>query len=70
MNENYKVLASGIDSLSLAIDIHWRHDSFANHLNKNRALSIQTAQNYSIKLSEEHEIYALIKPYGRKGHRW
>lgn len=69
MKNDNKVLASGIDSLSLAINVNWKDESFFNYLEEMKAMAVQW-QNVCPIFLYDHEIIGLIKPYGQKGHQW
>ena len=65
----FQVLASGIDTLDLSIDVHWKDETFFNILNESKTLAIELESAFPIKLPGI-EILALIQPFGRKGHQW
>ena len=65
----YQVLASGIDTLVLAIDVHWKDDTFFNQLEEMKALAIQFENDHPIQFPGKM-LLASIKPYGRKGYQW
>lgn len=65
----FQVLASGIDTLDLSIDVHWKDDTFFQYLEEMKSLAIQQENEYPIQFPGT-EFFAVIQPYGRKGHKW
>ena len=67
--DTFKVLSSGVDSLDVACDIHWLNESFFEYLDYMQGLAIENEQDQTIKFPESN-LFAVLKPYGRKGHKW
>jgi hypothetical protein len=68
-----KHLASGIDSLVLAVDLVWKDNSFFKALSilKVKAKEDETPQ--PIQLQSEDKLHSLVmevKPWGRDGYEW
>jgi len=72
-SEPFQVLASGFDSLYLAIDISWKNEFFFNYLEEMKNLAIQNEKETAITFrNEKNETLwpCTIKPHGAKGHEW
>ncbi|BDD87030.1 hypothetical protein [Desulfofustis limnaeus] len=67
--DTFKVLTSGIDSLYLAIDIHWENEDFFEYLREMKALAVETERDQVIQFPQSG-LFSVVKPYGRKGHQW
>jgi hypothetical protein len=65
----YQVLASGIDTLFLAIDVCWKDETFFNQLEEMKTLAIEFGIDHPIQFPD-NALLASIKPYGRKGYKW
>jgi hypothetical protein len=67
------ILASGIDSLVISMNIEWNDDSFFAVLDeyKNKAAELSVDYPGNIKHFNHEEIYTFnIKPHGAKGFSW
>ena len=69
MVKEYQILASGIDSLDLSIDVKWSNGLFFEYLAQQKFEAQEENQDKVIKFPGSDQL-ALIKPYGRKGHEW
>ncbi len=67
--DTFKVLASGIDTLDLSIDVYWNDDSFFIYLEEMKDIAVQMENSVPIKLPGT-DMIASIRSYGRKGHKW
>lgn len=68
MIKEYQILASGIDSLDISIDVKWSNGLFFEYLAQQK-FEAEEDQDKVIKFPGSDQI-ALIKPYGRNGHEW
>jgi len=69
----YQILASGIDTLVLAIDVIWGNESFFEYLAEMKSLSIKDDKDTAIIIrnQNDHELWLCsIKPHGSKGYEW
>jgi len=70
----YRILASGIDTIDLAIDINWEKESFFNYLESMKELAVFEDRECAIaikdKRTEESLWTGVIKPFGTKGYEW
>jgi hypothetical protein len=70
----FEVLASGVDTLVLAIDICWQNEAFFDYLARMKELAIQEDKACAIILKtrdQQEELWVCtILPYGRKGYEW
>ena len=68
-----EVLASGIDSLVLAINVEWSRDSLFLYLAKMKALAKEKAQQQTVILKARKNIGEMpiyIQPHGTNGYEW
>ncbi len=73
MPKPFQILASGIDSLYLAIDVVWKDESFFERLTTMKKLAILEEKETAIVFrdKENQELWkCTIKPHGAKGHEW
>jgi hypothetical protein len=68
-NDTCQVLASGIDTLVLAIDVCWKDETFFNLLEEMKTFAVQFESDHPIQFPD-NVLLASIKPYGRKGYQW
>ena len=67
------ILASGVDTLDLAIDVIWKDESFFEYLSEMKALAQQEEKEVAITLGTREgqtPLLLAIKPHGNKGHEW
>lgn len=67
------VLASGVDSLVLAIDVTWEDASFFDYLQCQKAIAQQEEKEAAVFLGDRESgegLLLAIKPYGGKGYEW
>nr|WP_287410692.1 hypothetical protein [Pseudodesulfovibrio sp.] len=68
-----KVLASGVDTLYLALDIRWKSDVLFKLLDKGKEMAREVEQPFPFYLfieSQKQELYFNILPNGSKGYNW
>lgn len=67
-----KQLASGIDTLTLSLDIIWRNDQFFNALQsaKDNAIEFGKEVPITIDYSRNKSWLFSVMPYGRRGYSW
>lgn len=68
-----RVLASGIDSLYLAIDVEWSDDTLFDHLARHKAEAQDQDQQQTVILEAQKGIGELpiyIQPFGVAGYEW
>lgn len=69
----YQVLASGIDTMVLAIDATWKDESFFDYLTEMKSLAIQVGNDVAAIIRSSHgdDLWLCkIKPHGSKGYEW
>lgn len=70
----YRVLASGFDTIVLAIDVEWKNDSFFEYLDLLKAISIKDEKETAVAISNhetnENLWTGVVKPHGTKGYEW
>jgi len=69
----FQVLASGVDTLYLAVDIIWQDESFFTYLNEYKSLAKESTSEYPVTLSNKDQTdkcLFLIKPHGTEGYEW
>jgi len=69
----FQILASGIDTLVLAIDVKWKNEIFFEYLKQMKSLAIEDEKDTAviIRNQDDQEIWlCAIKPHGSKGHEW
>ena len=67
------VMASGVDSLMLTIDVSWSDTSFFEYLGSQKALAKQEGKETAVFLGDresEQRLLFSLKPFGHKGHEW
>ncbi|MFA7383851.1 MAG: hypothetical protein WC001_10420 [Desulfurivibrionaceae bacterium] len=67
------VLASGVDSLVLTIDVSWSDTSFFEYLGGQKAIAKQEGKDIAVFLGDresENRLLFSLKPFGHKGHEW
>jgi len=67
------VLASGVDSLVLTIDVSWSDTSFFEYLDSQKAIAKQEKKDIAVFLGDresENRLLFSLKPFGHKGHEW
>lgn len=67
------ILASGVDTLDLAIDVVWKDESFFEYLSEMKALAQQEEKDVAITFGArdgQAPLLLAIKPHGNKGHEW
>lgn len=67
------ILASGVDTLVLAIDVTWKDESFFEYLQGMKALAQQGEADIAVTIGDrESQVFLLlaIKPFGSKGYEW
>ncbi|MBU4357557.1 MAG: hypothetical protein KJ822_19750 [Proteobacteria bacterium] len=67
------ILASGVDSLVLTIDVIWKDDSFFKYLASMKAIAKQEEKDVAITIGSREgrePLLLSIKPFGTKGHEW
>lgn len=67
------ILASGIDTLVLTINVEWENELFFDHLSLIKQLAVEDKKDTAIifRNDEETKEWAFsIKPHGSKGHAW
>ena len=67
------VLASGVDSLDLAIDVIWQDESLFDYLQDMKALAKQEEQEIPVIIGDrggECRLLLSIKPHGSGGYEW
>jgi hypothetical protein len=73
LNENFHVLASGIDTLVLAIDVNWQESKLLSYLEtlKNDTQVIGTELPGVIRNADQSDEWKFImQPYGSRGYPW
>jgi len=68
-----KYLASGIDSMVLAVDLVWKDNSFFRELNLLKARAHESGKPEPVQLKSEdgkHLLIMEVKPWGRDGYEW
>ena len=68
-----KILASGVDSLVLTIDVVWHDTSFFEYLDSQKAIAKQEDKDTSVFIGNregEERLLLNLKPFGHKGHEW
>lgn len=71
--EPYQILASGIDTLHLAIDVTWQDSAFFELLADKKAIAKETREATSIFLTCENSDVPFpfeVKPNGASGYEW
>ena len=70
--ESFEVLASGVDSLVLSIDIEWNEDNIFLYLEelKEKTKEDKKEQSGVIKIPNAGEWPFHIKPHGSRSHEW
>lgn len=68
-DDAFKVLGSGIDSCDVSGEIYWENDSCFDYLHHMKALAAANDSEVAIQFPGT-DLYAMLKPYGRKGHQW
>ena len=69
----FTVLASGIDTLVLAIDVNWKDESFFQYLAEMKEKAIAEDKEIGIEIRNDlGSIFwkGTIKPHGSKGYEW
>lgn len=72
-SDQIKVLAHGIDSLNLAIDVQWLSEEFFKYLAEMKSLAIEKGSDETIILTDDEGSYEhliLLKPHGTTGYEW
>jgi hypothetical protein len=72
-NEGFHVLASGIDTLVLAIDVTWKDSEFLSYLEtlKKDTQEIGTELPGVIRNADQSDGWKfMMKPHGSKGYTW
>lgn len=72
-NNNFRILASNVDTLVLAIDIWWKNGKFLDYLGSEKRSAIEEGKDVRIELknSEDLEPYLFnLKEHGTKGYEW
>lgn len=70
---NYRILASGIDSLYLTLNVHWASDEFFNYLAELKEQAKQSDSPVSGKLTAQNqkdEWHFQIRKHGSGGYEW
>lgn len=73
VKNKYQTLSSGIDSLNLAIDVHWEKDSFFEYLASLKQQAQEQEEELPGVLKAEDNIGEwkfAIKPHGSDGYEW
>lgn len=71
--KNYQVMASGIDTLYLSIDVVWKDEFFLGYLKEMKYLAEKEKRPVTVTLSDRAEQDFLnfrLFHYGHKGHEW
>lgn len=68
-NDTSKTLGSGIDSCDVSAYISWENESCFDYLHQMKALAVASESEVAIQFPGT-DFYAMLKPYGRKGHQW
>ncbi|PLY16769.1 MAG: hypothetical protein C0631_02695 [Sedimenticola sp.] len=66
-------LASGIDSLNLAIDVHWSNTDFFTHLRTAKDQAKKLRADFSIEIPIDGDAEPCpfaVKPHGHDGYEW
>lgn len=67
------VLASGVDSLNITINVNWENDSFFQYLAAQKEIAKIYGGPIAVKLAGSSQVETLlfqIQPYGSKGYEW
>lgn len=67
------VLASGVDSLVLTIDVTWEDDSFFEYLTSMKDIAKELDGTVPVILGKNHldePLLFLLQPFGTKGYEW
>ena len=73
VNTPYQVLTSGIDTLDLAINVHWENDSFFDYLNTLKAQAQELDEEVPGIMKAENNLGDWkfgVKPHGSNGYEW
>lgn len=69
----FQLLASGIDTLDLAINVTWQSESFFEYLTTMKDLAISEGKQAAVIIRDKNDTElwnCTIKPHGAKGHEW
>ena len=68
-----KILASGVDSLVLAIDVIWEDETFFDYLHEMKAMAKEEDTDIAVTLGDREGVAPLllsVRPFGSDGYEW
>jgi len=70
LNIPYKPLLSGIDSLSLTIQVEWKNSDFFNLLDGAKAVAKKLDTDCPLFTNTDQDISFMVRPHGSSGYAW